>query len=58
MPNVINRIDEIHEDMVKKAAGRMYTEGYDQRAEEITDEFEKIARRLREIRTRRFPDID
>lgn len=56
--NVINRIDEIHEDMVTKAAGKMYTEGYDQRADEIKDELDKISRRLKEIRRLRFPEVD
>lgn len=56
--NVINRIDEIHADMVKKAAGRMYLEEYDRRSDEITDELSKIAKRLKEIRRTKFPEID
>ena len=55
--NVINRIDEIHNDMVKKAAGKMYLEEYDRRSDEITEELERIADRLKEIRRRKFPEI-
>ncbi len=56
--NVINRIDEIHDNMVEKAAGRMYLEKYDRRSDEITDELTKIAERLKEIRRTKFPEID
>lgn len=56
--NVINRLDEIHEDMVNKAAGRKYLEEYDRRSDEITDELSKIAERLKEIRRTKFPEID
>lgn len=56
--NVINRIDEIHGDMVQKAAGRMYLEEYDRRSDEITDELTQIAERLKEIRRTKFPEIN
>lgn len=56
--NVINRIDEIHDDMVKKAAGKMYLEKYDRRSDEITEELYNIACRLKKIRRTKFPEIN
>lgn len=56
--NVINRIDEIYDDMVKKAAGKMYLEQYDRRSDEITEELTRISERLQEIRRTKFPEID
>lgn len=55
--NVINKIDEIHSDMVKKEAGRMYTEEFDRRADEINEELDRISHRLKEIRDEKFPEI-
>ncbi|MEG0898392.1 MAG: hypothetical protein RSF40_01600 [Oscillospiraceae bacterium] len=56
--NVINRIDEIFDQSVNKRAGKMYLERYDRRSDEITNELDNIAERLREIRSTRFPEID
>ena len=54
----INHIDKIYDDMVQEAAGRMYLEEYDRRSDEIIGELSKIARRLKEIRRVKFPEID
>lgn len=43
--------------MVKKEAGRMYTEEFDRRADEINEELERISHRLKEIRDKKFPEI-
>lgn len=56
--NVARGIQQNYNDAVKKAAGKMYTERFDSRADEITDELEKIAERLRYIRNNKFPEID
>lgn len=55
--NVCKRIDECFEQVVEKRAGEMYLEQYDRRADEIAEELQKIGDRLKEIRSRKFPEI-
>ena len=54
---VCKRIDEIFDDAVAKRAGEMYLEQFDRRAEEICEEMDEIADRLKEVRRMKFPEI-
>lgn len=56
--NVIDSIGNSFESAVKKKAYKMYLEEFDRRSDEISSELEKIADRLKEIRRKKFPDID
>lgn len=56
--NFINSIEEIWEEAIAKAAGKMYLEKCDSRMEEIECELEKIAGRLKALRSTKFPEID
>ena len=54
---VCKQLDECFEQVVEKRAGEMYLEQYDRRADEITEELQKIGERLKEIRSMKFPEI-
>lgn len=54
---VCKRLDECFDQAVEKRAGEMYLERYDRRADEITEELQKIGERLKEIRSMKFPEI-
>lgn len=56
--NVINDIDRIFDKAVERRAGEMYLEKYDRRSDEISSELGKIAERLKEIRSTKFPEIN
>ena len=47
--NVINRINEIYDSAVEKAAGRMCLEKFDRRYDEITEELDMIAENLKKL---------
>lgn len=56
--NFINSIEELWDEAITKAAGKMYLEKCDNRIEEIECELQKIAERLKELRVMKFPEID
>lgn len=55
---VCKQLDECFKQVVEKRAGEMYLEQYGRRADEITEELQKIGERLKEIRSMKFPEIN
>ena len=56
--NFINSIEELWEEAIAKAAGKMYLEKCDNSIKEIEIELAKIAERLKKLRSMKFPEID
>ena len=56
--NFINSINKNYNEVVKKAARKMYTEQIDSRSDEIANELDEILIRLKYIRDTKFPEID
>jgi hypothetical protein len=56
--NFINSIENLWDEAITKAAGKMYLEKCDNRIEEIECELQKIAERLKALRVMKFPEID